>query len=88
MPTAAVRTMAGVPEGAQLAPAHLEKTVDFAPSCLGIDTGRLAAETQGALERLRVLGPERLGEFDFSTVPRIRFVDDGAIEPPSAPGAR
>ncbi len=66
----------------------IEKTVDFAPSCLGIDTGRLAAETQGALERLRVLGPERLGEFDFSTVPRIRFVDDGAIEPPSAPGAR
>ena len=66
----------------------IEKTVDFAPSCLGIDTGRLAAESQGALERLRMLGPERLGEFDFSTVPGIRFVDDGTSDPPSAPGAR
>ena len=66
----------------------IEKTVDFAPRCLGIDTGRLAAESQGALERLRSLGPERLGEFDFSTVPCIRFVEDGDIDLPSAPGAR
>jgi sugar phosphate isomerase/epimerase/predicted metal-dependent hydrolase len=67
----------------------IEKTAEFAPTCLGIETGRLAAESQGALERLRSLGPERLSEFDFSTVPRIGFVAGGA-SPASvpAPGAQ
>lgn len=53
----------------------IDKTVAFAPVCLGIETGRLAAESQAALERLRELGPDRLGEFDFTTAPRIRFSD-------------
>jgi sugar phosphate isomerase/epimerase/predicted metal-dependent hydrolase len=52
----------------------IEKTAAFAPVCLGIETGRLAAESETALARLRALGPERLPEFDFATVPRIRFV--------------
>jgi uncharacterized protein len=52
----------------------IDKTVEFAPVCLGIDTGRLAAESQAALDHLRELGPERLSEFDFATVPRIQFV--------------
>ena len=55
----------------------IAKTVDFAPVCLGIETGRLAAESEAALEHLRALGPERLGEFDFATVPRVRFAADG-----------
>jgi hypothetical protein len=54
----------------------IAKTVEFAPVCLGIDTGRLAAESQAALERLRELGPAGLERFDFSTVPTIRFVAD------------
>jgi sugar phosphate isomerase/epimerase/predicted metal-dependent hydrolase len=67
----------------------IEKTAEFAPACLGIDTGRLAAESQAALDRLRLLGPERLGEFDFATAPRIRFVEDGPSSVPEpAPGAR
>lgn len=56
----------------------IDKTIEFAPVCLGIETGRLAAESQAALERLRELGPDRLTEFDFTTVPHIHFVpEDG-----------
>jgi predicted metal-dependent hydrolase len=57
----------------------IAKTADFAPVCLGIETGRLTAESQAALDRLRELGPDRLGEFDFATVPRVRFVSDQAV---------
>jgi uncharacterized protein len=52
----------------------IDKTSEFAPVCLGIDTGRLAAESQAALDRLRELGPERLGEFDFTIAPQVQFV--------------
>jgi uncharacterized protein len=52
----------------------IDKTSEFAPVCLGIDTGRLAAESQAALDRLRELGPERLGEFDFTMAPQVQFV--------------
>ena len=34
----------------------IDKTAEFAPVCLGIETGRLAAESQAALDRLRELG--------------------------------
>jgi sugar phosphate isomerase/epimerase/predicted metal-dependent hydrolase len=51
----------------------IAKTVEFAPVCLGIETGRLAAESQAALEQIRELGPERLDEFDFASVPRVHF---------------
>ena len=57
----------------------IDKTVEFAPVCLGIDIGRLAAESQAALDRLRELGPERLSEFDCATVPHIRFVTEGTV---------
>lgn len=53
----------------------IAKTADFAPDCLGIDTGRLLAESQAALERLRELGPDRLGEFDFAEAPIIHFIN-------------
>jgi len=52
----------------------IEKTTEFTPVCLGIDTSRLAAESQATLERLRELGPERLGEFDLAQAPQVRFV--------------
>jgi len=59
----------------------IEKTSEFAPVCLGIETGRLAAESQAALEQLRALGAEHIGEFDFAVVPRIHFVDERASIP-------
>lgn len=56
----------------------IDKTTEFTPVCLGIDTSRLAAESQAALDRLRELGPERLGEFDFAQAPQVRFVTTAA----------
>lgn len=57
----------------------IEKTVEFAPVCLGIDAGRLAAESQAALETLRALGPERIGQYDFATAPQIHFANDPVL---------
>jgi sugar phosphate isomerase/epimerase len=57
----------------------IDKTLEFTPVCLGIDTGRLVAESQAALEWLRELGPERVREFDFTTAPRIQFVAAEAL---------
>jgi predicted metal-dependent hydrolase len=59
----------------------IEKTSEFAPNCLGIDTARLAAESQVALETLRDLGPERLDQFDFAEAPRVHFVDQSHAPP-------
>jgi sugar phosphate isomerase/epimerase len=56
----------------------IEKTAAFAPVCLGIDTARLATESQAVLDRLRELGPDRVSEFDPGLAPRIRFVPDQA----------
>ncbi len=56
----------------------IAKTAEFTPECLGIDTGRLATESQAVLEQLRELGPDRLGEFDFATAPRVRFIATAA----------
>jgi hypothetical protein len=56
----------------------IDKTSEFAPVCLGIDTGRLAAESQATLDRLRELGPERLSEFDFALAPQVKFVTRAA----------
>jgi sugar phosphate isomerase/epimerase/predicted metal-dependent hydrolase len=57
----------------------IEKTSEFAPVCLGIETGRLAAESQAALERLRDLGPAQIAEFDFATAPQIHFADERVL---------
>jgi len=43
----------------------------YRPACLGVDVGRLIDETSACYERIRELGPERIGEFDRSTLPRI-----------------
>jgi sugar phosphate isomerase/epimerase/predicted metal-dependent hydrolase len=56
----------------------IEKTAEFGSVCLGIETGRLAAESQAALDHLRDLGPERLAEFDFADVPHIRLMGEAA----------
>ena len=51
----------------------IAKTAEFAPSCRGIEAGRLAVEAQVCLDRLRELGPERLASFDPATIPTIRL---------------
>ena len=49
----------------------IAKVSRFVPRCLGIETGRLVAESQGCLDRIVELGPAGLGLFDFEAVPRV-----------------
>jgi predicted metal-dependent hydrolase len=49
----------------------IEKTSRFLPSCLGIDTARLVAESQTCLDQVISLGPERLDTFDWNLVPSV-----------------
>jgi sugar phosphate isomerase/epimerase len=50
----------------------IEKTSQFLPTCRGIDTARLVAESQVCLARIVELGPERSAEFDWAMVPYVR----------------
>ena len=49
----------------------LDRLRPFAPSCQSIDVARLIMEASRARERIVELGPERVGEFDWSRAPRI-----------------
>lgn len=53
--------------------AGIEKTRDFEPQALGIDTRALVAQTQACLDRIEALGPDRLHEFDPATIPTIAY---------------
>ena len=43
----------------------------YRPACLGVDVQQLIDEASACYEGVRELGPERIGEFDRSTLPRI-----------------
>lgn len=49
----------------------IDKTSGFVPETLGIDTERLVTEARSCREEIATLGPERLAEFDRSTIPSI-----------------
>ncbi len=57
----------------------------FVPRCLGIETGLLVAESQRCLDRLRELGPDRLGEFDPTTIPTVQLPATATEHPAPAP---
>lgn len=54
--------------------AGIEKTRDFEPQALGIDTHALVADAQACLDRIEDLGPDRLHEFDPATIPTIAYI--------------
>ena len=54
----------------------IEKTSEFRPACMGIDTARLVFEAQACLDRLRFLGPARVDEFRPEDAPEIRRAGD------------
>jgi hypothetical protein len=54
----------------------IAKASRFVPRCLGIETGRLMAESQACLDRIVALGPARLGEFEVGEAPLVHFVDE------------
>ena len=49
----------------------LKLLAPYSPACLGVDVLRLIDETSACYERIRELGPERIAEFDRSTLPSI-----------------
>lgn len=51
----------------------IERLRPFAPACQTIDVSALIADASAARERLLALGPERMGEYDLATAPRIGF---------------
>jgi len=53
----------------------IDKTACFLPVCRGVDTGRLVAESQSCLDQIVALGPDRLAEFDWDTVPFVTMVE-------------
>jgi hypothetical protein len=49
----------------------IDKVLHFTPTCMAIDTAQLREQAQHCLDLLHALGRERMGEFDWSTVPHI-----------------
>jgi len=54
--------------------AGIEMLEWFAPACQTVDVADLIARTRPALEQVRALGRERLGEFDRSLIPQVRLL--------------
>jgi predicted metal-dependent hydrolase len=44
----------------------------FAPQCQGVDVQALLDAAAAALSEVNRLGPDRLGEFDWSLTPKVR----------------
>lgn len=53
----------------------IEKTSGFLPEALGINTGKLVAESQHCLDQILILGPDGLSAFDASLIPTIELTD-------------
>jgi uncharacterized protein len=49
----------------------IEKTRRFMPICMGVETADLCDRAQHCLDRLRDLGREGIGNFDWNAVPKI-----------------
>jgi len=55
----------------------------FPERCLGVDLARLIREAQEVRDRVVELGPERIGEFNPGTLPKVWFarrVESNAVE--------
>ena len=46
----------------------------FAPCCQGVDVEALLSDAAAALREVERLGPARLGEFDWSLVPKVTLL--------------
>lgn len=51
----------------------IDKTRRFEPTCLGVDTARLARESQACLDELEARGAEQMGSFDWGRAPRVHL---------------
>lgn len=48
------------------------------PAALGIDTARLVEEAGACLQAIETLGPDRLREFNVTTIPTVHEAEPGA----------
>jgi predicted metal-dependent hydrolase len=49
----------------------IEKVSGFLPGCQGVDTARLARESQACLDQILALGPEGLDRFEWDRAPFV-----------------
>jgi hypothetical protein len=49
----------------------IDKTRRFTPACMGVDTAALCDAAQRCLDRVQVLGRDRISEFDWALAPEI-----------------
>lgn len=54
----------------------IERLEEFEPEALGIDVERLVGESRRCLAELERIGPERVGEFDRSLIPRVEWTGE------------
>ena len=54
----------------------IEKTSDFLPRCMGVDTARLVSDAQHALDDLRNGGPQGLANWDPASIPIVHLLTD------------
>ena|SRR5688500_4904283 len=52
----------------------------FEGVCLGVDVARLISEASAVRDRVMELGPERIGEFDLSTLPQVHYSHDSRTD--------
>ena len=62
----------------------LAKLGCYPPICQGVDVDFLVQQAQRCLHVLRQLGPERVADFDWALVPRVRLVS-GMLAGPGEP---
>ncbi len=51
----------------------IPKLTHFEPACMGVDVSQLLSDAHRVRQRLTQLGPERIGEFDPTLFPTIRY---------------
>lgn len=51
----------------------IEKVSRYLPTCMGVNTEKLATEAQVCLDRLHEIGPDAVEQFNWSLVPRIEL---------------
>jgi len=45
----------------------------FAPRCMGVEVALLIADAEAVQAQMLALGPQRIAEFDFSTLPQVHL---------------
>ncbi len=52
----------------------ITKTASFQPEARGVNTAKLVREARACLNQIIALGPDRIGEFDASRIPKIELL--------------